>query len=112
MNVADLAERIAVEHDLSKGQAKEIVAGVLAVIAAAASAGEDVTLSGFGSFKVVNRAARRGRNPATGETIQIAASKKLTFSAAKNVRDGLNAAKPAGHGRQHAASKKPARIRA
>ena len=55
-----------------------------------------MALNGFGRFKVTERAARQGRNPATGETIQIAASRKLGFAAAKSVRDQLNAAKAGG----------------
>jgi DNA-binding protein HU-beta len=49
-----------------------------------------VTLAGFGRFRVTNRAERQGRNPITGETITIAASKKLSFAPAKSVRDALN----------------------
>jgi len=49
-----------------------------------------VAVAGFGRFKLSSRAARQGRNPATGETIEIPAARKLAFSAAKSVRDALN----------------------
>jgi DNA-binding protein HU-beta len=91
MNTADLIEQVAAEHGVAKEHAKKILDSALAAITAAASAGEEVTLAGFGRFKVTDRAERQGRNPATGETITIAASKKLAFTAAKSVRDTLNA---------------------
>jgi DNA-binding protein HU-beta len=95
MNTADLVERVAVEHGVAKDHTKKILDSAFAAIAAAASAGEEVTLGGFGRFKVTDRAERQGRNPATGETITIAASKKLAFTAAKNIRDALNAGEAA-----------------
>jgi DNA-binding protein HU-beta len=60
------------------------------LVAEAAKAGQAVVLSGFGQFKVQDRAAREGRNPATGEPIEIAASRKLAFTAAKPLRDRLS----------------------
>lgn len=92
MNTADLIERVAAEHGVAKDHAKKILDTLLAAITDAASAGDEVTLAGFGRFKVTDRAERQGRNPATGETMTIAASKKLTFTPAKAVRDHLNAA--------------------
>ena len=59
-------------------------------MAAAAARGEDISISGFGKFKVKDSPAREGRNPANGQTIQIAASRKLTFTPAKAVKDQLN----------------------
>jgi DNA-binding protein HU-beta len=94
MNTTDLTERVAAEQGVAKEHTKKILDSALAAIAAAASAGEEVTLAGFGRFKVTDRAERQGRNPATGETITIAASKKLAFTAAKNIRDALNAGVP------------------
>jgi DNA-binding protein HU-beta len=90
MNTADLIERLATEHGISKDQTKKVLDTAFAAIAAAASAGDDVTLAGFGRFRVIDRAERQGRNPITGETITIAASKKLSFAPAKSVRDALN----------------------
>ena len=90
MNNADLVEKVATDHGLTKADAKTLVDGVFAAIADAAARGEEVAINGFGKFKVKESAAREGRNPATGETIQIAASKKLGFTAAKAVKDKLN----------------------
>ena len=95
MNTTDLIERVAAEHGVAKEHTKKILVSALAAIAAASSAGEEVTLAGFGRFKVTDRAERQGRNPATGETITIAASKKLAFTPAKSIRDALNAGAPA-----------------
>ena len=96
MNTAELADHIATEHEMGKSQAKKVVDAVFAAIVDAASKGEEVSLPGFGKFKVAAREARQGRNPATGETIQIAASKKLGFTPAKQVKDAMNPASPAG----------------
>ena len=101
MNTAELAEHIATEHDISKPQAKMVVEAVLRDIIETAKKGEEVSIPGFGKFKVGSREARHGRNPATGETIQIAASKKLAFTPAKQVRDAMNPApaEPAAKGK-------------
>jgi DNA-binding protein HU-beta len=91
VNTTDLIERVAAEHGIAKDHAKKVLDSMVAAITAAVSAGDEVTLTGFGRFKVTDRAERQGRNPATGETMTIAASKKLTFAPAKPVRDALNA---------------------
>jgi DNA-binding protein HU-beta len=90
MNNADLADRIAGAHSLSKADARKIVDGVFAAIADAAANGDEVALNGFGKFKIKDTPARQGRNPSTGETMQIAASKKLTLTPAKALKDRLN----------------------
>jgi DNA-binding protein HU-beta len=90
MNNAELAETIAGPHGLSKADARKLVDDVFTAIADAAGKGDEVSLSGFGKFKVKESAAREGRNPSTGATIQIAASNKLTFTPAKAVKDRLN----------------------
>ena len=90
MNNTELADQVATAHALSKADARKVVDGVFAAIAEAASKGDEVSISGFGKFKVKESAARDGRNPATGETIKIAASKKLGFTPAKAVKDRLN----------------------
>jgi DNA-binding protein HU-beta len=92
MNTADLIERVATEHGVAKEHARKIIDSVFAAIAATAIGGEEVALNGFGRFKLTDRAERQGRNPSTGETITIAASKKLTFTPAKTVREALSAA--------------------
>jgi len=90
MNTTDLAEHIAAAHDVSKADARKIVDGVIAAIADAAAKGDEVALNGFGKFKVKHSPARQGRNPSTGERIDIAASKKMTFTPAKALKDKLN----------------------
>lgn len=90
MNNAELADQIATGHGLTKSEAKKLVDAVFAAITDAAVKGEEVSLNGFGKFKVKSSPAREGRNPANGQTIQIAASKKLGFAASKAVKDKLN----------------------
>lgn len=90
MNNSDLAERLAAETGATKTDARKFVDGVFAAIADAAAKGEEISLNGFGKFKVKDSPAREGRNPATGEPMKIAASKKLTFAPAKAVKDRLN----------------------
>ena len=112
MNAAELAEHIASGHSMNKSQAKMVVDAVFAAIVDAATKGEEVSLPGFGKFKVTAREARQGRNPATGAAIQIAASKKLGFAPAKQVKDALNvvveAPKPAPKAAAKPAPKKKA----
>lgn len=90
MNAADLVAKIADDSGLTKTEAKAVIEGVFDAIAEAAAAGEEISLPGFGKFKVKASAAREGRNPSTGATIQIAASKKLGFTPAKALKDRLN----------------------
>jgi DNA-binding protein HU-beta len=90
MNNAELADQIAADNGLTKTDARKVVDAIFVAITNAASRGEEISLNGFGKFKVKDNPAREGRNPANGETIQIAASKKLGFSAAKAVKDKLN----------------------
>jgi DNA-binding protein HU-beta len=90
MNNAELAEQVASTQGIAKTEARKLVDAVFTAIAEAAVAGQEVSLNGFGKFKVKESAAREGRNPSTGATIQIAASKKLGFSPAKAVKDRLN----------------------
>ena len=90
MNTGELAEKVAEEHKVDRAEAKRVVDTVLSMIAHAAGQGEEIALAGFGKFKVADRPARQGRNPATGQTIEIAASRKLAFAPAKQLRDQLN----------------------
>ena len=90
MNTAELVDHIVgKDGKLTKGQAKAIVDGVFAAIRDAAVKGEEVSLPGFGKFKVQDKPARTGRNPRTGESVSIAASKKLAFQPAKALKDAL-----------------------
>jgi DNA-binding protein HU-beta len=90
MNIADLVDHLAEQQSVTKAAAKQAVEIVLKAIVDAATAGDEIGLAGFGKFKVQSKPARTGRNPATGATIQIAASKKLSFTPAKSVKDALN----------------------
>ena len=89
MKTADLIDHVSREAGMEKGAAKKAIEAVFAGIVDAAKKGEEVNLPGFGRFKVKDSPARQGRNPATGATIEIAASKKLGFSPAKQVKDAL-----------------------
>ncbi len=89
MKTTDLIEHVAAGAGLEKTQAKKAVEAVIAGIVDAAKKGEEVNLVGFGKFKVKDSPARQGRNPATGESIEIAASRKLRFSPAKQLKDAL-----------------------
>lgn len=90
MNSSDLADKLASANaNLTKAQAKEIVDATLGAVRDALVAGEEVNLPGFGKFKVQDKPARTGRNPSTGETIQIAASKKISFAAGKALKDAV-----------------------
>jgi DNA-binding protein HU-beta len=90
MNTNEIADQIATEQGLTNAAAKQAIEAVVTAIINAAAKGDEISLSGFGKFKVTSRAAREGRNPATGATIKIAASKKLSFTPAKAVKDALN----------------------
>lgn len=88
MKKKDLAMKLMDAYQLpSKKQAEEMVEMVLNEIMNAVKTGDEVAFSGFGTFKVVDRKARMGVNPKTGEKIQIAASKKLKFRAAKAFKE-------------------------
>src|SRR3546814_14231811 len=76
MNAAELADRVASERGLTKTEAKQTVDTVFKAIVDAAKGGAEVSLPGFGKFKVQNKPAREGRNPATGAPMKIAASRK------------------------------------
>jgi DNA-binding protein HU-beta len=92
MNTAELVDHIAGKDEkITKAQAKALVDGVFTAIRDAAVKGEEVSLPGFGKFKVQDKPARTGRNPRTGETVNIAASKKLAFQPAKALKDALAA---------------------
>ncbi len=98
MNKNDLVARLAEEHELTKSFARELVDNVFGIITSAAQSGEEVSLFGFGKFKVAERAARKGRNPRTGEAVKIAASKNLKFTPARPLKTSLNAKRRAKKG--------------
>jgi DNA-binding protein HU-beta len=90
VNNNDLADTIAEGTGVTKADARKIVDAVFVAIGDAAAKGEEISLNGFGKFKVKDSPEREGRNPATGEAMTIKASKKLTFTVAKAVKDKLN----------------------
>jgi DNA-binding protein HU-beta len=90
MNRTELAQQVASRGGIDNSQAKAAVDAVFETIADELSSGGEVSVSGFGKFSVSDRAARQGVNPATGEKIQIAASKAAKFSAASGLKNKLN----------------------
>ena len=90
MNKNDLIDAVAERTSLAKSDAARAVEAVLGAITDSLQKGDAVTLSGFGTFAVKTRAARTGRNPRTGEAIQISASKVPGFKAGKGLKDAVN----------------------
>ena len=90
MNKNELIDAIAEEADLSKASAGRAIDAALGAITAALKKQDTVSLVGFGTFSVKHRAAREGRNPRTGETIQIGASSAPAFKAGKALKDAVN----------------------
>lgn len=84
-----LSARLAEQHGMDKKQAEAAVAGVFEMLVAHLKSGDRVRIAGLGLLEVKDRPARMGRNPATGEAVQIKASKKVTFRAAKDLKDAL-----------------------
>lgn len=90
MNKSELVEAVAAATDSGKSSAAASVEAVLDSITSALRQGDKVALTGFGTFEVRNRAARTARNPQTGETIQVKASKAPAFKAGKALKDAVN----------------------
>jgi len=90
MNKGDLIDAVAGSTDLSKADSGRAVDAVIEAITKALKKGGTVSLVGFGTFTVKKRAARQGRNPRTGEAIQIKASKVPGFKAGKALKDAVN----------------------
>lgn len=90
MNKNDLVAAVAGSTGLSKADAAKAVDGVFDAITDALKKGDEVRLVGFGTFNVAKRAASQGRNPRTGETIKIPASKQPKFKAGKGLKDAVN----------------------
>ncbi|SBS30233.1 DNA-binding protein HU-beta [Marinomonas aquimarina] len=90
MNKSELIDAIATSADLSKAAASNALDATLKAIEEALANGDQVTLVGFGTFAVKERAARTGRNPQTGEEIQISAAKVPSFKAGKGLKDAVN----------------------
>ena len=90
MNKTELADAVAEAANLSKADGSRAVEAVIDSITNTLRRGDTVSLVGFGTFQVKQRNARQGRNPRTGETIQIAASKVPSFKAGKGLKDAVN----------------------
>ncbi|GAB5097672.1 HU family DNA-binding protein [Caballeronia sp. HLA56] len=90
MNKQELIDAVATQAGTNKGATEETVNAVLATISKEVAAGNAVQLIGFGTFGSGERAARTGRNPATGATIEIAAAKTVKFTAGKSFKDAVN----------------------
>ena len=87
---AELVNYVATELKLTKTEAQKAIEAVLTGISDSLKKGEDMRLVGFGSFSIQKSAAREGRNPRTGDKIQIAASNKPIFKAGKELKDSVN----------------------
>ena len=92
MNKNDLIAAVAETSDLTRAKASDAVDAVLGAIAAALGRKDEVRLAGFGTFVAAERAATTGRNPRTGEEMQIAASTTVRFKAGKGLKDSVNGA--------------------
>jgi len=90
MNKNEFIDRVSEMAGMNKAEAARAVDAVFDAISEALRKGDDVRLVGFGTFSAAKRAAREGRNPRTGETIQIPASIQPKFSAGKGLKDALN----------------------
>jgi len=90
MNKSELIDAVAAGADISKADAGRAVDALVDTVSGALKTGDSVTLVGFGTFLVRDRAARTGRNPKTGEVLQIKASKVPAFKAGKALKDAVN----------------------
>ncbi|MDX2367122.1 MAG: HU family DNA-binding protein [Colwellia sp.] len=90
MNKGQLVDKIAESADITKASAGRALDSLIAAITSELADGGDVALVGYGTFKVSDRAARKGRNPQTGAEIQIAAAKIPGFKAGKALKDAVN----------------------
>ena len=90
MNKGDIIDRIAQSADISKAAAGKVLNTVLDSITESLQSGGTISLLGFGTFSVKSLAARTGRNPKTGEPIEIAAANVPTFKAGKALKDAVN----------------------
>lgn len=90
MTKAELTAAIAEHADIAKADASRVLDGFTTAVTSALARGQDVTLVGFGTFTVRERAARTGRNPATGAEIEIQASKTVGFKPGKGLKDAVN----------------------
>src|SRR6058998_2614171 len=111
MNQSELIEKVAQASELNQAAAGRAVKAVVNAILDALVAGDAVRVSGLGIFNVAARSAREGRNPQTGEAIQIAASKAVRFHAGKAVKDALDPPTPKAAPRKKSAPPKKSAVR-
>src|SRR6201998_4635491 len=111
MNQSELIEKVAQATELNQAAAGQALKAVVNAILDALLGGEGGRVSGLGIFNVAARPARQGRNPQTGESIEIAASKAVRFHAGKAVKDALNPPTPKGTARKRTASPKKSTVR-
>lgn len=90
MNKQELIDAIAAESGLSKKDSKEALDALVKTVGTTLKKGENISLVGFGSFSVIQKAARTGKNPQTGKPIQIAAKKAVKFRPGKELAEGVN----------------------
>jgi DNA-binding protein HU-beta len=93
MNKSEFVEAIAKESGLTNADARKAVEAVISTVEKTLKKGDEIALTGFGKFSVTKRAARMGRNPQTGETVKIKASKAPKFSAGAGLKTAVNGAK-------------------
>ena len=90
MNKSQLAEQVAAKTEMSRREATDAVEAVLATIEESLTRGGEINITGFGKFHVAQRNARQGRNPRTGETIQIQAARVPRFTAGASLKQAVN----------------------
>lgn len=90
MNHSDLIDQIATAQGVGKAEAKKLLDVVFTTIADAAGKDGEVSINGFGKFKVTDSPERDGRNPATGEAMKIKASRRFAFTPSKTLKDRVN----------------------
>lgn len=90
MNKQELIDAIAAESGLSKKDSKEALDALVKTVGVTLKKGDNISLVGFGSFSVIQKAARTGKNPQTGKPIQIAAKKAVKFRPGKELAESVN----------------------
>lgn len=90
MNKQDLITQVATDTGLTKTDAKAVIEATFMRIQSALASGDEAAFVGFGTFKVSQRAARTGRNPQTGEPLEIKASQSVSFKPSKALKDAVN----------------------
>jgi DNA-binding protein HU-beta len=89
LTLPQIAEQLAAQHELPKSRTQALLVDMISIVAKNLKKGEKVRIGGLGIFEVKKRAARKGRNPATGEAIKIKASKRVAFKALKELKEAI-----------------------